>query len=85
MADVAQLVRASVCGTECRRFESGHPPHEFKKHPVWDVFLNSSCVVFGFEPAKPPVRNISPRRTEVRRFAKANGIILAKQSGHPPH
>ena len=27
MADVAQLVRASVCGTECRRFESGHPPH----------------------------------------------------------
>ena len=27
MAGVAQLVRASVCGTECRQFESGHPPH----------------------------------------------------------
>ena len=28
MAGVAQLVRASVCGTECRQFESGRPPHE---------------------------------------------------------
>lgn len=27
MADVAQLVRALVCGTRCRRFESGYPPH----------------------------------------------------------
>ena len=27
MADVAQLVRAPVCGTGCRRFESDHPPH----------------------------------------------------------
>ena len=26
MADVAQLVRALVCGTKCRRFESDHPP-----------------------------------------------------------
>lgn len=24
---VAQLVRASVCGTECRRFESALTPH----------------------------------------------------------
>lgn len=32
MADVAQLVRASVCGTECRRFESGHPPHKIQPH-----------------------------------------------------
>ena len=27
MADVAQLVRALVCGTRCREFESLHPPH----------------------------------------------------------
>ena len=27
MADIAQLVRALVCGTKCRRFESGYPPH----------------------------------------------------------
>ena len=27
MADVAQLVRALVCGTRCREFESHHPPH----------------------------------------------------------
>lgn len=39
MADVAQLVRASVCGTECRRFESGHPPQN-SKMPKW-AFFNS--------------------------------------------
>ena len=27
MADVAQLVRALVCGTRCREFESHLPPH----------------------------------------------------------
>lgn len=26
MANVAQLVRALVCGTRCRRFESDHSP-----------------------------------------------------------
>ena len=30
MADVAQLVRALVCGTRCRQFESDHPPHFIK-------------------------------------------------------
>ena len=28
MAGVAQLVRALFCGTKCRQFESGHPPHK---------------------------------------------------------
>ena len=28
MVDVVQLVRASDCGSECRRFESGLPPNE---------------------------------------------------------
>ena len=32
MAGVAQLVRASVCGTECRQFESGRPPHKIQPH-----------------------------------------------------
>ena len=27
MADLAQLVRALVCGTRCREFESHNPPH----------------------------------------------------------
>ena len=31
MADVAQLVRALVCGTRCRRFESDLPPHSLKR------------------------------------------------------
>ena len=30
MADVAQLVRALVCGTRCRQFKSDHPPHLLK-------------------------------------------------------
>ncbi len=38
MADVAQLVRASVCGTECRRFESKYNQCELKKHLAWGVF-----------------------------------------------
>jgi hypothetical protein len=29
--DVVQLVRASDCGSECRRFESGLPPQEILK------------------------------------------------------
>ena len=37
MADIAQLVRALVCGTKCRRFESGYPPHH-KKAPQRGVF-----------------------------------------------
>ena len=39
MADVAQLVRASVCGTECRRFESGHPPHYKKASHLGRFFI----------------------------------------------
>ena len=39
MADIAQLVRALVCGTKCRRFESGYPPH-YKKAPQRGVFYN---------------------------------------------
>ena len=37
MADIAQLVRALVCGTKCRRFESGYPPH-YKNAPQRGVF-----------------------------------------------
>lgn len=37
MVVVAQLVRALVCGTRGRRFESGLPPHISKivEGPVW--------------------------------------------------
>ena len=38
MADVAQLVRASVCGTECREFESHHPP-QFKPPEMGGFFV----------------------------------------------
>ncbi len=39
MADIAQLVRALVCGTKCRRFESGYPPHQKESTPM-------GCFVF---------------------------------------
>ena len=38
MADLAQLVRALVCGTRCREFESHNPPHT--KRPAFErVFV----------------------------------------------
>ena len=39
MADVAQLVRALVCGTRCRQFESDHPPHFIKDALIRHLFL----------------------------------------------
>ena len=38
LAGVAQLVRALVCGTRCRQFESGHPPHKLKYGPNGPYF-----------------------------------------------
>ena len=47
MADVAQLVRALVCGTRCREFESHLPPHFitelFVKGSFFYFFLKNSC------------------------------------------
>lgn len=51
MAGVAQLVRASVCGTECRQFESGHPPHKIQTR-ILRVLILSGRV--RFELAKKP-------------------------------
>ena len=40
MAEVAQLVRALVCGTRCREFESHFPPHiKFHGMPLRGHFL----------------------------------------------
>lgn len=39
MVDVAQLVRAPVCGTGGRRFKSAHPPQE-KKIYISTYILN---------------------------------------------
>ena len=38
MVDVVQLVRASDCGSECRGFESHHPPlQEIKRKSFKDL------------------------------------------------
>ncbi len=74
MADVAQLVRASVCGTECRRFESGHPPHEKLNTPTaWFIFyLGGSdenrrfdTIVDKNKPSAVRVLRVEPRFTKL--------------------
>lgn len=40
MAGVAQLVRALVCGTKCRQFESGHPPHKIQTREMRVLILS---------------------------------------------
>ncbi len=45
MADIAQLVRALVCGTKCRRFESGYPPHD-KTAPHGVFFIEKNRVLW---------------------------------------
>ena len=47
MAEVAQLVRASVCGSEGRRFESGFSPQIF-----YEGFSESVLT----DELRPPVR-----------------------------
>ncbi len=37
MVDVVQLVRASDCGSECRGFESHHPPFKNKAEVFNDL------------------------------------------------
>jgi hypothetical protein len=51
MVVVAQLVRASVCGTEGRRFEPGHPPKKAKASKKFEAFfvsiIQQALVRFG--------------------------------------
>ncbi len=46
MVGIAQLVRASDCDSEGRRFESGYPPHtKFKAHNKSPRFYESRAFV----------------------------------------
>ena len=49
MADVAQLVRALVCGTRCREFESHLPPHFEIKPLKIGAFLLPKMLVFRWD------------------------------------
>ena len=68
MADVAQLVRASVCGTECRRFESGHPPHYKKASHLGRFFIIVNVQILTGEAAGS------------KYWAKANGSAPVHRS-----
>ena len=52
MVDVAQLVRAPVCGTGGRGFKSRHPPHLFSRRTLGGIFnayfpqFNSKNLIF---------------------------------------
>ena len=88
MADIAQLVRALVCGTKCRRFESGYPPHH-KKAPQRGVFYDVWAVrtrTAGSE------RQLTRTRVNaVRVLRSERGPLWRRatdgnlQSGYPPH
>ena len=43
MASIAQLVRAPVCGTGCRQFESDYSPHFFLLYLSFVAF----CLLFN--------------------------------------
>ena len=47
MVVVAQLVRASVCGTEGRRFESGLPPKSINVQNYFERFF--VFIPFGYK------------------------------------
>ena len=46
MAGVAQLVRASVCGSEGRAFDSRHSPHNINLHKNNILFIEYSYITF---------------------------------------
>ena len=48
MVDVAQLVRAPVCGTGGRGFKSRHPPHLFSVEVKTGIF---NCILAHLSPA----------------------------------
>ena len=49
MVDVAQLVRASVCGAEGRRFEPGHPPKKKSYRDVRLFFMQTfQIIIFSY-------------------------------------
>ena len=53
MVDVAQLVRAPVCGTGGRGFKSRHPPHVFFPSNLRREFL---MLNLGFSPLSSSVK-----------------------------
>ena len=81
MAGVAQLVRASVCGTECRQFESGHPPHKIQTRIFAGLnFIRLGQMRTGEKASRPAAKRRNNAGLPSGKFCKG-----AKQSGHPPH
>ena len=55
--------RALVCGTSCRRFEPGHPPHKIQTR-ILRVLILSGRV--GFKPTK---KSVEPQARGRREYA----------------
>ena len=60
MADVAQLVRALVCGTRCREFESHLSPH-IQKGSFSRTFSYLTILYFPVDPNPPAERMVSDK------------------------
>ncbi len=55
MVDVVQLVRASDCGSECRRFESGLPPRLSEQRPEEKGRATAPQSEVDFRTGKPEI------------------------------
>lgn len=74
MADVAQLVRALVCGTKCRRFESGHPPQNKKGRCEAIFFILRKD---GMRTSEKAGRTAVKRQTEVCRLGDSKYFLIS--------
>ena len=63
MVVVAQLIRASDCGSEGRQFESGQPPH---KHDAYESVKKPQLVVARGEERLLAVRAIGVNIMEIK-------------------
>lgn len=73
MADVAQLVRALVCGTRCREFKSLHPP-QIMKLQKWSFFV--ICGWWKMRTDEEVSLTRSRRQTQVCRSALVNDNVF---------
>ena len=82
MVDVAQLVRASDCGSECRGFKSLHPPH-LKNSRTARVCKNS-CGLFLLQRKQNGRRTF--RETRLREKPGSHASVRpASQKRTPPY
>ena len=82
MVAVVQLVRASDCGSECRRFESDQPPKENDPKENWVVLFLRGCIKRAIlRLAKPEKAQFTKRKCHcVRAMFATTGTLVPQRS-----